>query len=256
MSFPVGRVAELAGVTVRTLHHYDEIGLLTPSGRSAAGYRRYSDADLDRLQRILLYRELGFPLETIAAIVDEPSTDPIGHLKRQRDLLHERIERLRRMAASVEHVLEAKIMGEALTPEEKLEVFGGFREPEGYAEQAAARWGDTPEWQWAQRNRKPMGKQDWAEAERVRRDWVDRLLALLDAGASPGDEAAMDLAEEHRRMLGAFMGECGYEMHRNVTALYVTEPVQLGFLVREPDQRPGLAEFIRDAAVANSARGE
>ncbi|MFI6027517.1 MerR family transcriptional regulator [Amycolatopsis magusensis] len=256
MGLPVGRVAELAGVTVRTLHHYDEIGLLIPSGRSAAGYRRYSDADVDRLQRILVYRELGFPLETIAAIVDEPSGDPVGHLEHQRELLHERIERLRCMVASVEHVLEAKKMGEALTPEEKLEVFGGFREPEGYAEQAAARWGGTPEWQWAQENAEPRTKEDWAEAERVRRDWVERLLALLDAGAAPDSEAAMDLAEEHRRMLGAFMGECGYEMHRNVTALYVTEPVQLGFLVREPDQRPGLAEFVRDAVVANSARAE
>ena len=59
----VGEVAALAGVTVRTLHHYDRIGLLSPSGRTAAGYRRYSAADLDRLHQVLLYRELGFPLE-------------------------------------------------------------------------------------------------------------------------------------------------------------------------------------------------
>ncbi|MEU4671458.1 MerR family transcriptional regulator [Amycolatopsis sp. NPDC023774] len=61
MGHRVGEVAVLAGITVRTLHHYDEIGLLSPSGRTAAGYRRYSEADLDRLQRVLLYRELGFP---------------------------------------------------------------------------------------------------------------------------------------------------------------------------------------------------
>lgn len=61
MSHSVGQVAGFAGVTVRTLHHYDEIGLLSPSGRSSAGHRRYDDADLDRLQRILFYRELGFP---------------------------------------------------------------------------------------------------------------------------------------------------------------------------------------------------
>ncbi len=68
MDHSVGRVAGLAGVTVRTLHHYDAIGLLSPSGRSAAGHRRYDDADLDRLQRILFYRELGFPLEEVAAL--------------------------------------------------------------------------------------------------------------------------------------------------------------------------------------------
>ncbi|MFK4273832.1 MerR family transcriptional regulator, partial [Streptomyces milbemycinicus] len=69
MSYSVGQVAGFAGVTVRTLHHYDEIGLLRPGARSAAGHRRYDDADLDRLQRILFYRELGFPLEEVAVLL-------------------------------------------------------------------------------------------------------------------------------------------------------------------------------------------
>ncbi|MFE4089543.1 MerR family transcriptional regulator, partial [Streptomyces sp. YIM B13502] len=70
MSWSVGQVAGFAGVTVRTLHHYDAIGLLVPSARSHAGHRRYDDADLDRLQQILFYRELGFPLEEVAALLD------------------------------------------------------------------------------------------------------------------------------------------------------------------------------------------
>ena len=70
MAHTVGRVAELAGVTVRTLHHYDEIGLLSPSERSQAGYRRYDDHDLERLQQIRYYRELGFSLPEIATILD------------------------------------------------------------------------------------------------------------------------------------------------------------------------------------------
>ncbi|HEV7930920.1 MAG TPA: MerR family transcriptional regulator, partial [Actinomadura sp.] len=69
MSHSVGRVAGYAGITVRTLHHYDEIGLLSPSARSHAGHRRYDDADLDRLQQILFYRELGFPLDEVAALL-------------------------------------------------------------------------------------------------------------------------------------------------------------------------------------------
>ena len=77
MSYSVGQVADLAGVTIRTLHHYDEIGLLSPGGRSAAGYRIYEEPDLERLQRILFYRELGFALEEIATIVDDPSTDAV-----------------------------------------------------------------------------------------------------------------------------------------------------------------------------------
>jgi DNA-binding transcriptional MerR regulator len=252
MSYPVGKVAGLAGVTVRTLHHYDEIGLLSPSGRSAAGYRSYSDADLDHLRRILLYRELGFPLETIAAVVNDPGIDAQAHLERQRALLTERIEQLKKMVASVDRVMEANAMGKALTPEEKFEVFGGFAEPVGYGEQAAQRWGSAPEWQAGQEAVASLSKQDWIGAEAARQDWVARLTAAL---VEPADSVvAMDLAEEHRAMLAQFMGECGYEMHRKVTELYVTEPVQLSFLVREPEQRPGMAEFIRDAAAANADR--
>lgn len=81
MGYSVGQVAGFAGVAVRTLHHYDEIGLLSPSGRSHAGHRRYDDADLDRLQRILFYRELGFPLDEVAVLLDDPESDPREHLR-------------------------------------------------------------------------------------------------------------------------------------------------------------------------------
>lgn len=87
-SYTVGQVAELAGVTVRALRYYDEIGLLPPSGRTGAGYRRYTPADLDRLARVLYYRELGFSLGQIATILDDPSADTAAHLRRQHALLH------------------------------------------------------------------------------------------------------------------------------------------------------------------------
>jgi DNA-binding transcriptional MerR regulator len=76
----VGRVAGLAGVTVRALHHYDEIGLVRPSARTAAGYRAYSASDVERLRDVLAYRRLGFGLREIADLVDDPSTDAIAHL--------------------------------------------------------------------------------------------------------------------------------------------------------------------------------
>ena len=84
MDRSVGEVARLAGVSVRTLHHYDEVGLLRPSDRSAAGYRVYSDDDLARLQHILGYRELGLGLDAIAAILDDPELDPVEHLRHRR----------------------------------------------------------------------------------------------------------------------------------------------------------------------------
>ena len=83
----VGRVAELAGVTVRTLHHYDEIGLLTPSTRTPAGHRAYSAGDVERLREVLGYRRLGFGLREIADLVDDPATDAVAHLCRLRGLL-------------------------------------------------------------------------------------------------------------------------------------------------------------------------
>ncbi len=85
-TYPVGRVAELAGVTVRTLHHYDEIGLVVPSGRGRNDYREYSDEDLSRLQQVLLYRSLGFPLGEIARLRDEPAADPAEHSHGGREL--------------------------------------------------------------------------------------------------------------------------------------------------------------------------
>ncbi|MDT7800895.1 MAG: MerR family transcriptional regulator, thiopeptide resistance regulator [Actinomycetota bacterium] len=250
MGHPVGKVAALAGVTVRTLHHYDEIGLLRPSGRTPSGYRSYDDEDLDRLQRILFYRELGFPLETIATLVDDPGINADAHLKRQRELLVTRMGELGRMVAAVDRVMEARAMGNALTPEEKFAVFGGFTEPAGYAEEAAQRWGNTSEWQGAA----APSKEDLAAGEAARRDWVGRLNAVLDAGAAPDSAEAMDLAEEHRAMLGRVMGECSYETQARIGELYVTEPVQLGFLVREDEQRPGVGAFVRDAIKANAGR--
>src|SRR5690349_6095087 len=106
MSHTVGAVARMAGVTVRTLHHYDEIGLLTPSGRSGAGYRRYGAADLERLQQILFYRELGFGLDQIRNVMTDGAADATAHLRRQHALLVDRIGRLQRMAAAVEKAME------------------------------------------------------------------------------------------------------------------------------------------------------
>ncbi len=124
MGHSVKQVAAYAGVTVRTLHHYDRIGLLSPSGRTAAGYRRYSPADLDRLHRVLVYRELGFPLEEVATLLDDPAADPVEHLRRQHRLLLDRLERTRAMVAAVEKEMEASQMGISLTAVERFEFFG------------------------------------------------------------------------------------------------------------------------------------
>lgn len=120
----VGRVAELAGVSVRTLHHYDEIGLVPPSARTAAGYRAYSAGDVERLREVLAYRRLGFGLREVAELVGDSSTDAVAHLRQLRGLLSERRDRADAMVAAIDRELEARAKGLKVTPEEQLEMLG------------------------------------------------------------------------------------------------------------------------------------
>ncbi|GED85628.1 MerR family transcriptional regulator [Streptomyces sp. NPDC091412] len=250
MSYSVGQVAGFAGVTVRTLHHYDDIGLLVPGERSHAGHRRYGDADLDRLQQILFYRELGFPLEEVAALLDDPEADPGAHLRRRHELLTARIEKLRKMAAAVEKAMEARRMGIDLTPEERFEVFGDH-DPEQYADEVRQRWGDTEAYRQSQRRTASYTKEDWKRLTEEQDAIHRRMAALLDAGTPAGSEAAMDVAEEHRRFISGSYYDCGHEMHTCLAQMYVADP---RFTATYEKIRPGLAAYLREAILANAER--
>ena len=250
MGYSVGQVAGFAGVTVRALHHYDEIGLLAPGGRSRAGHRRYSDADLDRLQQILFYRELGFPLDEVAALLDDPEADPRAHLQRQHELLTARIEKLQKMAEAVEHAMEARKMGINLTPEEKFEVFGD-KDPEQYADEARERWGGTDSYAESQRRAARYTKEDWKRMQAEVADWGERYDALMAAGEPAAGERAMDMAEEHRQHITTWFYECGFETHCGLGEMYVADERFKEFY---ESMRTGLAEHLRDAILANAAR--
>jgi len=139
----VGEVSELARVTVRTLHHYDELGLLSPSERSEAGYRLYSYDDLARLQEILIWRALGFPLAEIASLLDDPDNDRLGALERQRELVGREMNRLEALADAVDAAIAAERNG---TPIEETKMFDGF-DPTEYEDEARERWGDAEAYQ-------------------------------------------------------------------------------------------------------------
>ena len=166
----VGAVARVAGVTVRTLHHYDAVGLVSPSGRTHAGYRLYAPADLDRLHAVLAYRELGFGLDEIASLL-AGDADPLTHLRRQHQLVRTRIDHLTRLLGALEKTMEAQMSGLNLTPEERFEVFGDH-DPEEHADEARERWGDTDAYRQSQQRTARYTKDDWlrikAEAEAVR----------------------------------------------------------------------------------------
>lgn len=250
MGYTVGKVAGLAGVTVKTLHHYDEVGLLSPTGRSEAGYRIYYEPDIARLQRILFYRELGFTLEDIARIVDDPATDATLHLERQRELLTTRMERLQRMVSAIDREMEAREMDIKLTPEERLEIFGDWL-PEDYAEEAEQSYGGTEYYMESQRRVSRYTKEDWLKIKAEQDGIEARLTSLFEAGTSPGGEEAMDAAEDHRLHISRWYYDCAYAIHRGLGEVYVNDE---RFKANYDRLSPGLSAFLKDAIKANADR--
>ncbi|CCH16221.1 MerR family transcriptional regulator [Micromonospora lupini] len=248
MAYTVGQVAKLAGVTIRTLHHYDEIGLLSPSGRTPAGYRRYDDADLQRLQLVLYYRELGFPLEEIAAIIDDPAADPAAHLRRQHELLTGRLKRLQEMVAAIEFAMEASKLNIQLTPEERFEVFGDFK-PEQYEAEAEQRWGDTDAYRESNRRASRYTKDDWLRIKAENEDWGRRIVASMASGAPADSPEAMELAEEHRQLISRWFYECSYEVQTGLADMYMADE---RFTAYYENIAPGLAAYLNEAIHANA----
>jgi len=250
MSYSVGQVATLAGVTVRTLHHYDEIGLLTPADRSVTGYRRYDDEDLQRLQEIMFYRELGFSLEEITDLVSDPDANPTAHLRRQHELLLSRLERTRRMVEAVEKAMEAHTMGISLTPEERFEVFGDF-DPAEYEDEARERWGETDPYRESARRTSAYTKDDWlairAEADGITRAYAD----AMASGAAADSVVAMDVAERHREHIGRWFYSCSHSMHCGLGDMYVSDS---RFAAHYESVAFGLAGYVRSAIAANASR--
>lgn len=249
----VGQLARLSGVTVRTLHHYDETGLLRPSGRTDAGYRLYDGDDVARLQQVLFYRELGFDLADVAVLLDDPDTDPIDHLTRQHELLGERIARLEEMRAAVELTLEARQMGVNLDPEEMLEVFGEdhARNHDAYQAEAEERWGDTDAWAQSRRRTSQYTKDDWTQVKAEQEAATRAVLAAMEAGLPADSERAMDAAEQMRLQIHERFYDLSHDMHRNLADMYVQDP---RFTKHYEDQAPGLAQYVHDAIHANADR--
>ncbi|MEX2621715.1 MAG: MerR family transcriptional regulator [Egibacteraceae bacterium] len=250
MSYTVGEVARVAGVTVRTLHHYDEIGLLHPSGRTPAGYRQYADEDLDRLQQILAYRAMGFELDKVAAILDDPDLDPIDHLRSQQTVLTDRLEQLQAMVTALEKTMEARKMGISLTPDEQFEVFGDF-DSGAYAEEVEERWGGTDAYRQSKGRTEAYTKTDWLVMGEEAGEIELGFAAAMAAGTPPDSAETMDIAESHRRHIARWFYDCPPEMHRGLGEMYIADP---RFTAHYEETAAGLAQYVRDAVVANADR--
>lgn len=248
----VGQVAERFGVTVRTLHHYDEVGLLTASERSYAGYRLYTVSDLERLATIVVYRRLGFGLDEIAELLAGQG-DLAEHLHRQRAAVMSRLEELRGLVEAIDHALEAEMGNQPATEQELRQLFGDKGFDESYAQEAEERWGDSDAWRQSQQRTSGYTKADWA-AVKVEQDEVNAaFVTALQSGEPASSDAAMDAAEQHRGHIEKWFYQVPYAMHRGLGDMYVADP---RFTQTYEDLAPGLAAYVRDAIHANADRHE
>ncbi len=247
----VGRVARTFGVTVRTLHHYDEIGLLVPSQRTTGGYRCYTEADLERLTQIIVYRRLELPLDQIAELLREGS-DAVEHLRRQRSAVLTRLDELHELVGAIDRALERHMDERPATTDELKELFGtDFADDyEDYQAEAQARWGDTDAWQQSTSRTARYTKADWAQVKAEGQAVMDAFAAAYDAGHPAGSDPANAAAELHRRSIERFY-DCSYAMHRGLGDMYVADP---RFTRTYDSVRPGLAQYVRDAIHANADR--
>ena len=252
MQMTVGDVARRAGITVRTLHHYDEVGLVTPSDRTEGGYRLYGPEAIDRLQEVLFFRELGFGLEEIRGIVDAPEYQRAAALARQRRLVEQKATRLLDMMDALDVAIEAERQGIVMNPEEKLEVFGDF-DPDEHVQEARERWGDSDAYRDSVRRTASYTKADWQQINAENQQINEALLALMAADVPPDDPAAMNLAEEHRAQITKWFYECTPEIHAGLGQMYVAD---LRFKENIDKAGAGLADYLSAAIAANAVRAE
>lgn len=250
MAYKVGTVAKLAGVSVRTLHHYDEIGLVSPSERSESGYRLYTDGDLDLLQQVLVYRDLEFGLDRIREVVTAPGFDRLAALAEQREMVAAKLARDRALLDLIETTIIALEGGMDMTPEEKFEVFGDF-DPSAYEDEVVERWGDTDAYKISARRTKGYTKDDWARMQAEQSEVNARIVALFEAGVSAQAPEAMDAAEDARLLIDRWFYPLSREMHVGLGEMCVADP---RFTATYDKMSPGLAPWLRDAIRSNASR--
>lgn len=243
MAITVGELSRISGVTVRTLHHYDDIGLLRPSGRTAAGYRLYDDDDVLRLHQILVLRELAMPLDEIDAAL-ATGIDRAALLRQHRAALIEKRGQLDAKLVAVDHALQALEKGHTMmTPNEFEELFDGF-DPSVHADEVEQRWGDTPAYQESQRRVKRYGKAEWTQLGLEATAINQRLIELMTAGAAPTDPQVQTAVADHRAHLSRWFYDCSPEHHRALGEMYVADP---RFAQNIDKAAPGLAAYLSAA---------
>ena len=250
IALTVGEVSTLLGISVRALHHWDETGLVRPCWRSDANYRLYSEADVMRSQQVLVYRQTGMSLADIKMVLDEPDTDAMTHLRRQRELLQGQISHLQQMLSSIDMVMDIQQSGARISVAEMAEIWGADWDPI-YIEEARAQWGHTEEWAESYRRKARMTRADWERAHEETIALETALAEAMRSGVEPGSPEANALARWHRKDFNRW-----FEVSTSKQVLIARGYVADERYARYYDKRaPGLAAWLKDVIDA-SARSE
>jgi len=245
MAWSIAEVARMSKVTSRRLRHYDEIGLLTPAYVGANGYRYYEQEQLLRLQQVLLLRELGLGLETIAEIL-AGQRDRVAALRRHEQWLRTERERLGRLADTVCRTITQLQGGQDMAAEE---LFEGFAEKQAQQEATLVeRYGDgvREHFRTSREHTKDWTKEDYLQAQREWAELDARVAEVMRSGAAPDSPAALDVMAEHYASVARFWTP-NRESYTGLGQLYVDDPE---FKARYDATAPGLAEYLRDATAA------
>jgi len=246
MGRTVGEVAKLAHVSVRTLHHYDSIGLLVPSERSESGYRLYGEADLEKLQQVLFFRELGFGLDQITQIMRDPTFDRREALEMQRRMLADKTAQLQHMIEAVDAAIDSMERGVTMDEKDRFEVFGEF-DPAEYEAEARERWGETDAYKESAHRTARYTKDDWKRIMAQQKAVTDGYVQRMEAGDAPDSPAVFEVVERHLASITDNFYTLPGEMFGDLADMWVTDQ---RFTKNIDKAKPGLAQFQHDAVKA------
>ncbi|MEK3867748.1 MerR family transcriptional regulator [Paenibacillus sp. FSL H7-0716] len=248
------KLAELAGISTRTLRYYDEFGILKPARINSSGYRIYGRNEVDLLQQILFYRELGLSLERIKAIMTEPSFDGAKALREHHDKLLEKRQQLDLLIANVEKTLAQKEGRITMSDTEKFE---GFKQKlvddneKKYGQEIREKYGDDTINQTNQKL-KGMTEEQYSAIQQLEEELFETLLQAMEHG-DPASVLAQKSADLHREWLSFYWNSYSKEAHAGVAQLYVDDE---RFTEYYDKRRPGLAAFLRDAVHVYTEKNE
>src|SRR5690349_102701 len=221
--YQVSAVAQIAGVSVRTLHHYESIGLLAPSARTSAGYRLYNDQDLLRRQQILIGRKLGLSWAGSRPLLDDPAVSRRELLLQQRAQLLERVRVDQAVIRSIDAALSLGESPSGASAMDMKQIFDGF-DPAEYEGEAYARWGQTDAYKESTRRARHYSEADW---RRFKAEWdeiMNDAAAALRAHRSPDDPQVMEIAERHRLSIDRWFYPCSGAMHASLANMFEMDP--------------------------------